>query len=337
MSEWVIRTSGLWKQYGSVVALEDLALNVRRGEIYAFLGPNGAGKTTTIRILLGMVPSTSGTAFVFDRPVCVGDVEVKRRIGVVPENHPRTLWPWVTGAEYLSLFCDLHNLGASGRERIPSLLERVGLAEAANRRVAEYSRGMLQRLSICRAILPDPELLVLDEPISGIDPLGVKEIRDLIAEENRQGRTIFISSHILSEVEKVCDRVGILNHGRLVREEQIETLSSHLLGGMHLTLQVDRKIPALAAALRGISGVRAVRPSQDATYEIDIDPDMDRRSEISAAVVAEGAMPIAMTEQRASLEDAFVAITQPAVDKLMDTDHEPEGTATERDRPEAGR
>ena len=193
----MIQTRGLVKRYGSFTAVDGIDLSIPRGEIYGFLGPNGAGKTSTIMMLLGVTRPTAGEIRLLGEPYTPRRLDLRRRIGVVPEKHPRGVWPWMTAREYLQLFADLFAVNGA-RERIDMLLEKVDLAQVANKRFRDFSRGMLQKLSIVRALLPDPDILFLDEPISGLDPIGIKQVRDLIVSENREGRTIFISSHQLS-------------------------------------------------------------------------------------------------------------------------------------------
>ena len=186
----MIKTVALTKKYGPVSAVEELSLEVHTGEIYGFLGPNGSGKTTTMRMLLGGVKQTSGEIFLFGQRFDRNMLSVRARIGYVPERHPQGAWSWMTGLEYLLLFSDLFGV-PEARRRAGDLMDRVGLSDAANRRVAGYSHGMLQRLNIARALLHDPPLLFLDEPTGGLDPIGIKQMRDLILEENRSGPDYF--------------------------------------------------------------------------------------------------------------------------------------------------
>jgi len=211
----MIRTEGLVKRFGSFAAVDGIDLNIPKGEIYGFLGPNGAGKTSTILMLLGVTRPTAGDIWLFGEKYSPRRLELRKRIGVVPEKHPRGVWPWMTAGEYLSFFADLFEVPRAA-ERIDALLVKVELARFRSRRIRDFSRGMLQKLSIIRALLHDPDILFLDEPISGLDPIGIKQVRDLILSENREGRTVFISSHQLSEMEKICHRVAIIFRGRLV-------------------------------------------------------------------------------------------------------------------------
>ncbi|MFH1969045.1 MAG: ABC transporter ATP-binding protein [Verrucomicrobiota bacterium] len=206
---------------GAVRALQGLSLNVAQGQVYGFLGPNGAGKTTTMHVLLGFIEATAGMARLFDEDV--RHVIARRRIGYLPE-HPDT-YQFLTGRELLLMAGRLFGLPrAALNARAAELLALVGLETAADRRLATYSRGMLQRIGLAQALVNDPDLVILDEPASGFDPLGRIRIREIIIALRERGKTVFFSSHELSEVERVCDRVGILAAGRLVAEGRMAEL-----------------------------------------------------------------------------------------------------------------
>jgi len=204
-----------------VVAVQDLSLSVEKGEVYGLLGPNGSGKSTTLKILLGLVTATSGTTRVFGEDS--NSVRSRRDVGFLPENP--YFYKFLTGAETIRFFGKLSGMGGDALEaRVKELLELVGLTDAAARRVGSYSKGMLQRIGLAQALVQDPGLLVLDEPTAGVDPVGSREIRDLILELKARGKTVLLCSHLLSQVQEVCDRVGILARGRLVREGRVEDL-----------------------------------------------------------------------------------------------------------------
>ena len=204
-----------------VVAVHDLSLRVEKGEVYGLLGPNGSGKSTTLKILLGLVTATSGETRVFGEDS--SSVRSRRDVGFLPENP--YFYKFLTGAETVRFFGKLSGMSGDGLEaRVEELLELVGLTDAAARRVASYSKGMLQRIGLAQALVQDPGLLVLDEPTAGVDPVGSREIRDLILELKARGKTVLLCSHLLSQVQEVCDRVGILARGRLVREGRVEDL-----------------------------------------------------------------------------------------------------------------
>jgi ABC-2 type transport system ATP-binding protein len=204
-----------------VVAVHDLSLRVEKGEVYGLLGPNGSGKSTTLKILLGLVTATSGETRVFGEDS--NSVRSRRDVGFLPENP--YFYKFLTGAETVRFFGKLSGMSGDGLEaRVEELLELVGLTDAAARRVGSYSKGMLQRIGLAQALVQDPGLLVLDEPTAGVDPVGSREIRDLILELKARGKTVLLCSHLLSQVQEVCDRVGILARGRLVREGRVEDL-----------------------------------------------------------------------------------------------------------------
>jgi ABC-2 type transport system ATP-binding protein len=211
----VIEASGLTKRFGSRVAVEGLDLRVRPGEIYGFLGPNGAGKTTTIRMLLGILDPDAGAVVVCGRPVRRGDRVGRHLVGAVAEV--QHFYGDMSCAEYLRFFAALYGLGWA-KTRVAALLELVGLADRADDRAADLSKGLQQKLGLARALLHDPPVLILDEPVSGLDPHGIREVREIIGRERDRGRVVFLSSHVLSEVERTADRVGILRQGRLVFE-----------------------------------------------------------------------------------------------------------------------
>jgi ABC-2 type transport system ATP-binding protein len=202
---------GFWMR--KVEAVRDVSFEVRAGHIYGFLGPNGAGKTTTIKMLTGLIMPTSGTATVFGEPI--GTARAMRRVGFLPENP--YVYPYLTPREFVEMCGRLSGLGLKGlRRRTEEVLDQAGVLYAADRPVRRLSKGMLQRTGLAAALVADPELLILDEPMSGLDPVGRKEVRDLILKERDQGRTIFFSTHILSDVEMMCDHVTILRKGSVL-------------------------------------------------------------------------------------------------------------------------
>jgi ABC-type multidrug transport system ATPase subunit len=220
----VIRTRGLTKRFGAVLAVDGVDLEVAEGDIYGFLGPNGSGKTTTVRMLLGLVLATSGEIELLGRPMPAGAMEVLPQVGALVEG-PAS-YGAISGRANLALF---DSMGASGQRasrarRIDDALDRVGLGGVDNRPVRAYSLGMRQRLGLAGTLLRSPRLLVLDEPTNGLDPQGIHEIRDLLLELNAGGTSVFLSSHLLAEVEQLCDRVGVLDRGRLVVQERLDVL-----------------------------------------------------------------------------------------------------------------
>jgi ABC-2 type transport system ATP-binding protein len=310
----MIQTTGLTKRYGKFTAVDGVSLNIPAGQIYGFLGPNGAGKTSTIMMLLGILKPTSGSIRLFGEEYHPGRLDLRRRIGVVPEKQPLGMWSWMTAEEYLAMFAELFQVPEPGR-RIGELLEKVGLSDVRRKRMAEFSHGMMQKLSIIRALLPDPDILFLDEPISGLDPFGVKQTRDLILEENREGRTIFISSHILSEVEKICHRVAIIYQGRLLAEDQMGSLLAGITKEREIQVDLENPPDDLPGAVRSLGFVREAAVAGN-TLVVKVPKKGDYRKELSAFLIGRGLVPLAIQEKSLSLEEAFVTITQENVQLL---------------------
>ncbi|MFQ5881423.1 MAG: ABC transporter ATP-binding protein [Candidatus Methylomirabilales bacterium] len=233
-----IKTEGLAKDYRvgfwrrKVRVLLDLHLEVQEGEIFGYLGPNGAGKTTTLKLLMGLALPTSGRAFILGREL--PDVKVKTEVGFLPESP--YFYEYLTGREFLGFYGRLFGLRGKGlRDRIGRLLAQVGLQAAADLPLRKYSKGMLQRIGLAQALINDPKLVILDEPMSGLDPVGRREVRDLILRLKEEGKTIFFSSHIIPDVEMICDRVGILVGGRLVKVGRLDELLSAEVESIEVT------------------------------------------------------------------------------------------------------
>ncbi len=218
-----------------VEALRGLSLEVDKGEIFGFLGPNGAGKTTIIKILAGLIRPTAGKAFVMGKPA--GEVESKNKIGFLPEQPD--FYQYLSGEEFLNFCARFFPISHRERkQRINRLLDQVGLERSRKLALRKYSKGMLQRIGLAQALINDPELVILDEPMSGLDPIGRKEIRDLIASLKQQGKTVFFNTHILSDVEVICDRVGIIHLGRLLKVGPVKELSSATIQSWEIQAEV---------------------------------------------------------------------------------------------------
>ncbi|MGH7164747.1 MAG: ATP-binding cassette domain-containing protein [Nitrospiraceae bacterium] len=290
-----------WPGRPSVTALDGLSLSVSRGEIYGFLGPNGSGKTTTLKILMGLIRATSGTAELFDRPA--GDVQVRRRIGFLPESP--YFYDYLTGEEFLSFYGQLAGLPRAelGR-RVTDLLERVGLADARKRQLRQFSKGMLQRVGLAQALIHDPELIILDEPMSGLDPLGRKQIRDLILNLRDQGKTVFFSTHIIPDVEMICDRVGIIVKGRLLASGRVDELVSH-----GHTQSVEVVCEGITAERVHAIKEAATRVLQQGRRALVVLPGHEHLEEILAAIRAHGGTLVSVTPQKGSLEELFLQQT----------------------------
>jgi ABC-2 type transport system ATP-binding protein len=225
-SSGAIETVALTKRFGNVLAVDSLDLSIRRGEIFGFLGPNGAGKSTTMRMLVGLIQPTSGAAHVAGFDVVTEPLEAKRRIGYLAENP--YVYEKLTGREFLRFIGDMYGVDAEGvRERSEELLDVLGLAADASRAIEGYSRGMRQKLGLIAALLHEPEVLFLDEPTSGLDPRSARVVKDILVLLARRGRTVFFSTHVLEIAQHMCDRVGIINGGKLVSVGSLAELRSH--------------------------------------------------------------------------------------------------------------
>jgi len=258
-----IRTAGLTKHYGAIRALDALDIEVREGEIFGFLGPNGAGKSTAIRLLLGYIHPTAGGGQVLDHDIVKESVEIRRRIGYLPGGI--ALYDTLTGLEQLDFLARLSRRAPSRRAELCDRLELS--TKTLNRMVRDYSRGMRQKIGIVQALQHDPELAVLDEPSEGLDPLMQRAFYDILERLKQEGRTIFFSSHVLSEVERICDRVAIIKDGRLVAVEEIAKLRARRR--RNVTLQVEGAPPALA----GVPGVADLQ-TRDGRVSCTVDGDI---------------------------------------------------------------
>jgi ABC-2 type transport system ATP-binding protein len=286
-----------WPGRPSVTALAGLSLSVHRGEIYGFLGPNGAGKTTTLKILMGLMRATSGIAEVLGRPA--GDVPVRQQIGFLPESP--YFYDYLTAEEFLTFYGRLAGLGGAGlSRRVSELLDLVGLDEARARQLRKFSKGMLQRIGLAQALIHDPELVILDEPMSGLDPIGRKQIRDLILGLREQGKTVFFSTHIIPDVEIMCDRVGIVVKGRLIASGRVEELTAnqHVQSVEVVCEGIEAsRVPAIAAA-----SARIVRRGRQSLVVL---PGPEHLDDVVEAVRAQGGTLVSVTPQKGSIEDWF--------------------------------
>src|SRR4051812_2008545 len=288
---------GFWRKR-PYLALDRLNLTVEPGEVFGFLGPNGAGKTTTLKLLMRIVFPTSGRAELLGRPV--GDLSIRRRIGYLPE-HPY-FYDYLTGEELLSYFAGLFGYnGAERRRRVARLLEEVGIGDERRLQLRKFSKGMLQRLGIAQALVNDPELVIFDEPMSGLDPLGRRDVRSLILRLRDRGCTVFFSSHVLSDAEALCSRVAILAKGRLVTAGRLTDMTAFRVRGWELV--AANLTEPLVDALRP-RATRLVKLADGRfTIELPLDAAPDRiLGEISAA----GASVISLNPLRDTLEDFFV-------------------------------
>ena len=291
-SDLAIETRALTKRYGdAIVAVDDLDLRVRRGEVYGFLGPNGAGKTTTLRMLLGLVRPTSGQATVLG--ASPGSPEGLARIGALVETP--AFYPYLSGRDNLRVLA--RHAGVS-EDRVEAVLAEVRLSGRAGDRSASYSLGMKQRLGVAAALLKDPELLILDEPTNGLDPAGMAEMRDFMRSLGEGGRTLVLSSHLMGEIEQVCDRVGVIRDGSLVAEGTVEELR----GRARLRVRAEPLADA-ARLLRRFAAVETV----DGHLEVAVDT--GQAATVNKALVDAGIAVSELAPQRASLEEVFLELT----------------------------
>jgi ABC-type multidrug transport system ATPase subunit len=290
----VIDTAELTRRYDDVLAVDRLALRVRRGEVYGFLGPNGAGKSTTLRMLLGLVRPTFGSAAVLGAPP--GSPESLARIGALIETP--AFYPFLSGRDNLRVLARYAGVAAP---RVDAVLDQVDLLRRADDRVAGYSMGMKQRLGVAAALLKDPELLILDEPTNGLDPAGMAEMREFIRSLGRDGRTVLLSSHLMGEVEQVCDRVGVIRAGALVAEGTVDELR----GQAGLRVRVE-PVRAAARVIGGLPGVEAVS-RVDGLLDVAVDP--AQAAAINRALVQAGLDVSELYCAKASLEDVFLELT----------------------------
>jgi ABC-2 type transport system ATP-binding protein len=293
-----VKTVELTKRFGHTVALAGLSMTVPRGEVFGFLGPNGAGKTTAVKLLLGLLKPTSGQGSLLGRPV--GDLRTRRRIGYLPELF--RYQAWLSAAEVLALHCELAPLPSSSwKDEIKTALETVGLTDRANDRVGTFSKGMQQRLGLGAALLGEPELVFLDEPTSALDPVGRHDVREIIRGLASRGSAVFLNSHLLSEVEQVCDRVAVVDHGRVIASGTMD----ELLGGTAVRVRVS-----------GLTQADKNRLSQYGRIDDEGDQmtfaslDAERVPELVATIVSMGGRVYEVAPRHQTLEDRFLQLLE---------------------------
>jgi ABC-2 type transport system ATP-binding protein len=297
VKEAALEARALRKEFGPKVAVEDLTLSVPRGEVFGFLGPNGAGKTTSIKMLLGLVRPTSGGGTLLGE--AIGKTRARARVGYLPEHF--AFHEWLRGRELLRFHGRLLGLGGPSLEQsLEALLRRVQLAAAGDQCLREYSKGMRQRIGLAQALLGEPDLVFLDEPTSGLDPLGRLLVRDVIHELKARGATVFLNSHLLSEVEVTCDRVAFVKAGRVVREMT--------LGDAERALEVELRLDrASAAVLEGLSSFGSDVREEDGRIRLRVDGE-ERLPEMSRWLAAQGVGLYHLAARRRSLEDVFLEV-----------------------------
>ena len=301
MPSLTIDTAQLRKTYGNRAAVRDLTLQVARGEAFGFLGPNGAGKSTSIKMLLGLVKPTGGSALLLGKPV--GTREVRARIGFLPEHF--RFYDWLSASELILLHGRLYGLGEDTlRRRVPQLLERVGLGAHSTKPVRNFSKGMMQRVGLAQAIVNEPDILFLDEPTSGLDPAGRKLVREVIAEQRHRGATVFLNSHLLGEVEQSCDRVAFIRDGRIIGRYEMDGWQAE---------QTEVAIKATRVSATGLERLGEL------TRDVRLEGEMLRLRvvqtgdlpEVVRCLVEHGAEVFSVIPQRVSLEDLFLQMMGP--------------------------
>jgi ABC-2 type transport system ATP-binding protein len=301
---WAVETRGLTKRFGASVAVDGVELQVPRGSVFGYLGPNGAGKTTLMRTLLGLTRADGGTMSLLGFPVPAGRTRALARVGAIVDE-PR-FHPHLTGRDNLRLLAAAR--GGDAATRIAPSLARVGLADRADDKVASYSMGMRQRLGVATCLLGDPELLILDEPMNGLDPAGMHEMRTMIAGLAGEGRTVVLSSHLLDEVERTCDAVAIVDHGRIVRQGPIGEL---IRGAGAMVVQVDCAEPDRAAQLINEAGIAAGTALTGAGLTVTLPAGASRElvAGINQRLAGAGIPVYSLREIQTSLEDWFLSVT----------------------------
>ena len=305
MSEVVVEVQNVTRCYGKLCAVQDLSLTVDKGESFGFLGPNGAGKTTTIKMLTGFIKPGCGVIRIKGHDIAREDIEAKRHIGLVPDEYG--LYDDLTAADHLRFYGRLLGMASADREAaIERTLKMVELVEQTNNKTKSFSHGMRQRLVIAQALMGNPDILFLDEPTSGLDPIGAKEVRDLIKKMTAAGMTLFISSHILFEVQEMCQSVGIIHRGRLLKKDTIANLSNILKTktGRQLFLLLQNPSPELYNRVAAMKGVEAVTMENQA-YKIKLTAP-ETQFEIPREVIGAGGRILAFYELNPSLEDVFM-------------------------------
>jgi ABC-2 type transport system ATP-binding protein len=303
MSETLIEAEGLVKAYGHFRAVDGLDLHLDEGEVFGFLGPNGSGKSTTILMLLGLTEPTAGRMQVCGHNPTRDPLSVKRQVGYLPESVG--FYGDLSGADNLRYTAELNNMRrARANERIDTLMEMVGLGEARAQQVAQYSRGMKQRLGLADVLLKEPRLVILDDPTLGLDPSGIQWLLGMIEEMSTQGIAVFLSSHQLQEVQRVCHRVGIMSHGKMVLEGTVADLTTQDdESGYRLILEVGGAVDAVEPALRALPGVRRVERSG---RSFEIEGDTDLRAQAAAAVLEHGGDLLEIRAVNSTLEDIYL-------------------------------
>jgi len=301
-SQAAIEVAGLTKSYNHFTAVNNVSFTVKKGEIFGFLGPNGAGKTTTIKAMLDLIHANAGTIKINGIDIRTNTKEAKKYVGYMPEKV--AFYDNLTALQNLSFYAEITH---ATKEECMHLIEEFGLGDTGKKRVGKFSKGMIQRLGMARAILGNPPILILDEPSGGLDPRGVVLIRDKILEMKKNGATVFVSSHILSEIQEICDRVGIINKGVLVAQDTVEGLSKKLNLKPQITVTLDKITPELENAVKKLPGVDMVNVKGN-TLEIICDGAI--KAKVILAISTAGGNIQNLQTKEPSLEDVFMRYTE---------------------------
>jgi ABC-2 type transport system ATP-binding protein len=304
--ELAIETVGLTKKYGSLIAVNKLDLKVERNTIHGFLGPNGAGKTTTIKVLVGLLKPDEGTVKVLGQEVRGDMPDVRLGIGYMPElpKFPKHLKGW----ELLDIYGRMYGMTEQERkEQIPKLLDMVGLKDREKDLIGKYSKGMQQRIGIAQALLNNPKLVILDEPSLGLDPVGMIEVREIVKEIAKEGMTVFVSSHLLFEVEQICSHVTIINRGASLVSDTLQNVSGMLAGPAMLHVEVAKMSNTVVSAVKNLPFISDVLQTGD-TLRIQLATREDVRAQVSQEITRSGGIIVGMSIKGSNLEDVFLQL-----------------------------
>ncbi len=300
-----IEIENVSKSYGKLLAVNHLNLRVEEKQVHGFLGPNGAGKSTTIKMLVGLLKPDSGSLMILGEKTAGDNPSVRRKIGFMPElpRFPKHL----SGEELLDVYGRMYGMPKEERRRrIPELIKMVGLEGRGKDRIGKYSKGMQQRIGIAQALVSDPELVILDEPSIGLDPVGMVEVRDMVKDITKTGKTVFFSSHLLAEVNQICDHVTVINKGVSLFSGTLEQISASVQPTRRLVLEVERPSDTILAYLKTLPYARVEANGNN--YTLHLNTKEDVRSEISHGILAAGGIILKMQEEGGGLEDAFLSL-----------------------------
>lgn len=300
-----IKVQNITKKYGKQKALNNVSFEIKSGEIVGLLGPNGAGKSTLMKILTGFIPPTSGEAFVCDFDVREQSLEVRKKVGYLAEQNPLYLEMYVK--EFLFFIAGLHKLGKNKKSRVQQMIELTGIEVEQNKKIGALSKGYRQRVGLAQALMHDPEVLILDEPTTGLDPNQILEIRNLIKKIGKE-KTVMLSTHIMQEVEAVCSRAIIINNGVIVADDL--TLNMQHLLKKRNTITVEFNANVNVDFLKKIPGVLKVTPKRGFVWDVESDEDVDVRSEIFKFAVKSNIEVLSMHKETVSMEEVFHKLTE---------------------------